>query len=39
VDIRLAEGIPVQIVEVEVLAELLDSIPPPGNDDQGCNGE
>ena len=36
VDIRLHEGMSVQIVEVEVLAELLDSLPGATNDnDQG----
>ena len=36
VDIRLPERMPVQIVEVEVLAELLDSLPGAANDnDQG----
>jgi hypothetical protein len=33
VDIRLPAGMPVQIVEVEVLAELLDSLPRVANDD------
>ncbi len=35
VEVRLPKGMPVQIVEVEVLAELLNSLPPLAND----NGE
>ncbi len=31
-EVRLPAGMPVQLVEVEVLAELLDSLPPPAND-------
>ena len=30
--VQLPAGMPVQLVEVEVLAELLDSLPPPAND-------
>jgi hypothetical protein len=35
VEVRVPREMPLQLVEVEVLAELLDSLPPPGNDDQG----
>lgn len=35
VEVRFPKGLPVQIVEVEVLAELLDSLPAASND----NGE
>jgi hypothetical protein len=31
-DVRLPKGMPVQLVEVEVLAELLESLPPIAND-------
>jgi hypothetical protein len=31
-ELRLPKGLPVQIVEIEILAELLDSLPPPAND-------
>ena len=34
-EVRLPKGMPVQLVEVEVLAELLESLPPIAND----NGE
>jgi hypothetical protein len=30
---------PVQLVEVEVLAELLESLPPMANDNSGDSGE
>jgi hypothetical protein len=33
-EVRLPAGMPVQLVEVEVLAELLDSLPPPANDNR-----
>lgn len=32
VEVRLPKALPVQIVEVEVFAELLDSLPPSAND-------
>ena len=31
-EVRLPKGLPVQLVEVEVLAELLESLPPIAND-------
>lgn len=31
-ELRLPKGLPVQLVEVEVLAELLESLPPIAND-------
>ena len=31
-ELKLPKGLPVQIVEIEILAELLDSLPPPAND-------
>lgn len=31
-EVRLPKGMPVQLVEVEVLAELLESLPPIAND-------
>lgn len=31
-EVRLPRGMPVQLVEVEVLAELLESLPPISND-------
>ena len=31
-EVRLPKGMPVQLVEVEVLAELLESMPPIAND-------
>ncbi len=31
-EVRLPKGMPVQLVEVEVLAELLESLPPISND-------
>jgi hypothetical protein len=39
VEVRLPKGLPVQLVEVEVLAELLESLPPISNDNSGENGE
>ena len=39
VDVRLPKGLPVQMVEVEVLAELLESLPPISNDNSGDSGE
>jgi hypothetical protein len=33
-EVRLPEGMPVQLVEVEVLAELLESLPPIANDNE-----
>ena len=38
-EIRLPEGMPVQMVEVEVLAELLESLPPIANDNSEDHGE
>ena len=32
---RLPQAMPVQMVEVEVLAELLESLPPDANDNEG----
>lgn len=34
-EIHLPQAIPVQMVEVEVLAELLESLPPDANDNEG----
>jgi hypothetical protein len=34
-EVRLPPGMPVQLLEAEVVAELLNSLPPPDND----NGE
>ena len=34
-ELRLPRQMPVQIVEVEVLAELLESLPPIANDNDG----
>jgi hypothetical protein len=34
-ELRLPQAMPVQMVEVEVLAELLDSLPPIANDNEG----
>ena len=31
-EVRIPAGMPVQLVEVEVLSELLDCLPPPAND-------
>ena len=36
---RLPKGMPVQLVEVEVLAELLESLPPIANDNSKDDGE
>jgi len=36
--VQLPEGMPSQIVEIEVLAQLLESLPPPENDN-GEDGE
>jgi hypothetical protein len=36
-ELRLPKGMPVQIVEVEVLAELLELLPPPANDNEECD--
>jgi hypothetical protein len=33
-DVRLPKGMPVQMVEVEVIAALLESLPPPANDNR-----
>jgi hypothetical protein len=33
-EIRLPQAMPVQMVEVEVLAELLESLPPDANDNE-----
>lgn len=38
-EIRLPKAMPVQMVEVEVLAELLESLPPIANDNSGNDGE
>ena len=38
-EIRLPKGMPVQLVEVEVLAELLESLPPIANDNSEDHGE
>lgn len=34
-ELRLPEGMPVQLVEVEVVAELLESLAPNANDNSG----
>jgi hypothetical protein len=34
-EVRLPQAMPVQMVEVEALAELLDSLPPIANDNEG----
>ena len=39
VEVRLPEAMPVQLVEVEVLAELLESMPPDSNDNAEDDGE
>jgi hypothetical protein len=39
VEVRLPKGMPVQLVEVEVLAELLESMPPISNDNSEDHGE
>jgi hypothetical protein len=36
-EVRLPKGMPVQLVEVEVLAELLESMPPIANDNDNDN--
>ena len=38
-ELRLAKDMPVQLVEVEVLAELLESLPPIANDNSEDDGE
>jgi hypothetical protein len=38
-DVRLPKGMPVQQVEVEVLAELLESLPSIANDNSEDHGE
>jgi hypothetical protein len=38
-EIRLPKAMPVQLVEVEILAELLESLPPIANDDSEDHGE
>jgi hypothetical protein len=38
-EVRLPKGMPVQLVEVEVLAELLESLPPIANDNSEDSGE
>jgi hypothetical protein len=38
-ELRLPEAMPVQLVEVEVLAELLESLPPIANDNSEDHGE
>jgi hypothetical protein len=38
-EVRLSKGMPVQLVEVEVLAELLESLPPIVNDNSEDHGE
>ena len=38
-ELRLPKGMPVQLVEVEVLAELLESLPPIANDNSEDQGE
>jgi hypothetical protein len=38
-EVRLPKGMPVQLVEVEVLAELLESLPPIANDNSEDNGK
>ena len=38
-EVRLPEAMPVQPVEVEVLAELLESLPPIANDNSEDDGE
>jgi hypothetical protein len=39
VELRLPEEMPVQLVEVEVIAELLESLPPISNDNSEDYGE
>ena len=39
VEVRLPKAMPVQLVEVEVLAELLQSLPPISNDNSEDDGE
>jgi hypothetical protein len=39
VEVRLRKDMPVQMVEVEVLAELLESLPPIANDNSEDSGE
>ena len=38
-EVRLPKAMPVQLVEVEVLAELLESLPPIANDNSEDHGE
>jgi hypothetical protein len=38
-EVRLPKEMPVQLVEVEVLAELLESLPPIANDNDEDHGE
>jgi len=38
-EIRLPKAMPVQLVEVEVLAELLESLPPISNDNSEDDGK
>jgi hypothetical protein len=38
-EVRLPQAMPVQMVEVEVLAELLESLPPLANDNSEDSGE
>ena len=38
-EVRLPREMPVQLVEVEVLAELLESLPAIANDNSGDDGE
>ena len=38
-EVRLPRQMPVQLVEVEVLAELLESLPAIANDNSGDDGE
>jgi hypothetical protein len=38
-EVRLPKGMPVQLVEVEVVAELLESLPPIANDNSEDHGE
>ena len=35
VEVLIPEGLPIQVVEIEVLAELLDSLGPAANDNEG----
>ena len=38
-EVRLPKGMPVQLVEVKVVAELLESLPPIANDNSKDDGE